>query len=157
MAAKAEAEAEKLSVSMATLRHQAAELRKLADVTERSGLRPIGHKGTTGTREMEARPASRGSRVSAANTKGQWPFQQALQRRNLSVLMWAESATGVTVEAVRSWLKKPGKGGRPIPEVWAKRIEREFGEVDGKGAVVASEVPAVAASWPNGIRAGQKT
>lgn len=164
LATSAETEAAKLAHQMpqqiAALRAQAVELRRLADAMERAqGLPAIARKGTTGTSDMEARPASRGSRVSARNTRGGWPFQAALHKRNLSVPMWARaqkhppisSTEAAGVEVARSWLKKPGHGGRPCPPEWAKRIEKEF--VDENGA---SEVPAVEASWPNGIGRGAR-
>jgi len=109
-------------------------------------------KGTLGVPKMEAQSASRGAKVSIARTESTWPFRQALHKRNLSLPEWARAPEqrkrGLTVEAAKSWLKAPSHGGRPCPRVWAERIAGEFLDSDTN----VSEVPAVDASWPNGIR-----
>lgn len=106
--------------------------------------------GTMGTPNMEASSPSAGANISAAKTKGRWPFQRALIKRNLSLPEWARAQKKpnlIEVETAKSWLKKPSKGGRKCPREWADRIEAEFKDERGK-----SEVPAVNASWPSGIR-----
>jgi hypothetical protein len=42
----------------------------------------------------------------------------------------------------RSWVKRPGKGGRPIPRMWADRLAKEFKQPRLR----------LPESWPNGIR-----
>lgn len=96
---------------------------------------------------MDVQPVrSRGAAVAAAKAKSLWPLRRALTRRNLSVPEWAK-IHGYKVEVVKSWLKAPESGGRRIPRPIAEAVEREFVADDGK-----SEVPAVAASWPAGIK-----
>ena len=89
------------------------------------------------------------ARVSAGKVQQDLPFYAALHLRELSPPAWArqQRRPRVSVETVRNWLKAPGRGGRKIPEFWAKRIAAEF--VDRSGH---SMVPAVDASWPSGIR-----
>lgn len=108
-----------------------------------------GTKGTLGTPNMEAQTASRGAKVSQARVKGDWPFYRALHKRRLALSEWAraQKRPAVSVESAKSWMKRPGKGGRPTPQVWADAIAAEFKDENGE-----SEVPAVAESWPNGIR-----
>lgn len=131
------------------LRREAATYRKLA---ERTSLPRIPVKGTLGVPKMEASSASRGAKVSMARTSKPTLFQEALHRRNLSLPEWArkpaQQKRGLTVEAAKSWVKRPSHGGRPIPLVWAERIASDFWDE----SVGASEVPPVDDSWPNGIR-----
>lgn len=147
LADRAEMHAGRLAGEAAALRKQAHELRRLAAEGERLGLRSMQDKGTLGVPEMHAETASRSAKVSMARTRNPWPFHTALHRRNLSVPEWARAQKGLTVEAAKSWLKRPSHGGRPIPRAWAEAIAGEFLAKDG-----SSEVPAVPESWPNGIR-----
>lgn len=116
---------------------------------EEAGLRAIGTKGTLGTTDMEAKSPSPGANIAAAKTKARYPFQRALIKRNLSVPEYAraQKKPPLEEETARSWVKKKGKGGRKVPGLWAKKIEAEFLDENGK-----SEVPARDASWPCGIR-----
>ncbi len=108
------------------------------------GLQKVRGTGTLGT--MEAPQANVGSKVSAAKTKHPWPFSVALHAHGSSPAQWAlAQRPPQKAETVRAWLKAPGKGGRPIPRADAERIEAEF-------AGTETPVPALAASWPNGIR-----
>lgn len=102
-----------------------------------------------GTDDMEAPSPSAGANISAAKTKARLPFQRALIKRNLSLPEWARAQRKprLEVETAKSWVKKKGAGGRPCPRFWADRIAAEFVDAEGK-----SEVPAVKASWPSGIR-----
>lgn len=102
---------------------------------------------------------TKGSRVSASRTRKPTPFQEALQRINLSIPQWvaaqnAEIAVNpelqrrlgtITVEKVKSWCKRSsrdgGDGGRRVPYPWAQRIAEQL-----------PDVPATEASWPNGIK-----
>jgi hypothetical protein len=86
---------------------------------------------------------SRGAAIAAGKRKSNHPWPRALASAGLSVPEWAraQEKPKLDAEVARSWLKAPGKGGRTIPRVWAERIAREF-----------PDVPAVDASWPNGIR-----
>lgn len=91
-----------------------------------------------------------GYRRSAAKVQQDWwPFRQALSKRGLSVPDWARRQVKppIGVETAKSWLKTRGRP-RPCPEFWANRIAEEF--YDKK--TDASEVPAVDASWPHGIK-----
>lgn len=109
--------------------------------------------GTIGTQTMEAQSPTPGANISAAKTKGRWPFQRALIKRNLSLPEWARAQKKphvIEVETAKSWLKKSEKGGRKIPRSWADRIELEFRDEKGR-----SEVPATNASWPSGIAEGR--
>jgi len=95
--------------------------------------------GTLGT-EMSTADVSWGAAIAKARRKARWPFQRALDKIGKSLPEWARER-GAKVENVKSWLKKPGHGGRPVPRVWAERIAKEF-----------PTVRAVPESWPNGIR-----
>jgi len=96
---------------------------------------------------MDAQESNRGASVAAARTKDPLPFQLALFGRNSSVPQWAE-AKGLEVEKVKSWVKRPKKGGRRIPREWALKIAREFVDpVTGQTLVPADE-----SSWPSGIK-----
>lgn len=109
-----------------------------------AGLPKVRFEGTLGT--MEALQANAGSKVSQAKTKHPWPFSAALHAHGSSPAQWAEAKKGrPPAETVRAWLKRPGKGGRPIPRRWADDIEAEFAETE-------TPVPARDASWPNKIR-----
>jgi len=150
---KLRAETAKLEEAIAIERELEKKYRGLAEGG--SGTRRLSStvkKGTLGVPKMEAQSASRGAKVSIARTESTWPFRQALHKRNLSLPEWARAPEqrkrGLTVEAAKSWLKAPSHGGRPCPRVWAERIAGEFLDSDTN----ASEVPAVDASWPNGIR-----
>lgn len=101
-------------------------------------------EGTLGT--VEAVEVNAGSKVSKAKTKDPWPFAKALHAAGSSPAQWAEAKAGRPgAETVRSWLKRPGKGGRACPRVWADAIEAEFKKTK-------TPVPARASSWPNGIK-----
>lgn len=107
------------------------------------GLSKVHLRGTLGTVTPEA--ASAGSKVSAAKTKHPWPFSVALHAHGSSPAQWADAKKDrPPPETVRAWLKAPGKGGRACPRKWADAIEAEF-------AGTSTPVPAVKASWPNGI------
>lgn len=117
---------------------------EIAALEARDALTAVDVKGTLGT--VDAQPANAGSKVSAAKTKRPWPFAVALHAHGSSPAQWAEAAKArPPAETVRAWLKAPGKGGRPCPRKWADSIEAEFATTD-------TPVPAVNASWPNGIR-----
>ena len=90
-----------------------------------------------------------GSKVSRAKTKRKLPWTRALHAAHSTPAQWAaamklrfKDAPGP--EAARSWLKKQGMGGRPIPRRWADFIEAENKDSD-------TPVPATLASWPNGF------
>ena len=135
----------------AAMRDEAEALEVRADGCELAagklpGL-PRGRRmGTVGT-DMEAQARSRGAAISDAKTKAKTLFQASLRARGASIPEWVgiqakRGYKGLSVEAVKSWCKKPGHGGRPVPRVWAERIAAEF------------EQPPLADpdSWPNGIR-----
>ncbi len=106
-------------------------------------LRP-GHKiGTLGTMEA-AQVRSKGASVSASKTNKahRTRFQALLHERNVSLPEWAATQKSLNVETAKSWVKRPGKGGRPIPRMWADRIAAEF----------AAPEMAESSSWPSGIR-----
>lgn len=119
---------------------------ELAGLGESQRLQFIGQQSTLSTTKMEAHatpPLTKSARTSASMTRSKAPFSQALVLLGKSIPEWvtpARKKQGLTVEAVRSWVKKPDHGGRPVPRVWADRIETELG------------VQAIAANWPNGIR-----
>lgn len=102
------------------------------------GLHSSTEPGTLGT-QMQVEK-SWGAAIAAAKRKPKWPFARALDKAGISLPEWAR-LRGAKVENVKSWLKNPGKGGRPVPRVWAERIAKEF-----------PKVPANPESWPNGIR-----
>lgn len=132
------AEAKRHLLRAHAYRELAAELERLSGASE---------VGTVGT--MHVQPdRSRGAAISAgkAQNSRQWPLRKALTRRGLSVPEWARQ-TKRNVNVAKSWLKAPGSGGRPIPRAEADAIATEFAGSRGK-----SEVPAVNASWPCGIR-----
>jgi hypothetical protein len=113
-----------------------------------AGLRSIDDNGTNEPTPMEAQVAiqSRAAKISgakAARLKTSLPWQKALQLVGLSAQEWAakQQKPPLGGEKARSWMKRPGRGGRPIPRFWAERIAKEF-----------PDVPAVDASWPSGIR-----
>lgn len=108
-----------------------------AERAEIIGLHPSTESGTLGTMQLEK---SWGAAIAAAKRKPRWPFARALDKAGISLPEWAR-ARGAKVENVKSWLKNPGKGGRPVPRLWADRIAKEF-----------PSVRAVPESWPNGIR-----
>lgn len=111
---------------------------------EARGLRKVHAAGKLGTVTPEA--ASIGSKVSQAKTKQPWPWSRALHAHGSSPAQWAEAKAGrPKPETARAWLKRPGKGGRPTPRYWANEIETEY-------AGTETPVPAINASWPNGIR-----
>lgn len=160
LADQADREAEDLERNAAArariLRGQAAELRRLAAAGD-EGLRAIYPDSTVGISPMEAQSnplASAGAKKAWAKIKDALPFQVALYRRGLSLPEWARAQRkpSLSVHTAKSWLKRKGRGGNRIPREWAERIAREFGEVDAQGNLVSSEVPAVDASWPCGIR-----
>lgn len=113
-------------------------------------LRRLGHLGTLGAVEVQTR--SRGAAVSAAktSTKTRTLFQQKLIERELSVPEWANARhkngqgrpVKVGAETAKSWNKRPGKGGRPVPREWADIIATEFDDMR----------LALPEAWPNGIR-----
>lgn len=148
MADAAERRAAALAVEAELLYAQASELRRLAEVHERSGLQPTGRKGTVGTQDMEG-GISRGAQVSASKTRRLTAWTRALQARGLSPQEWArrQRKPPIEPETARAWVKRPGKGGRPCPRFWADRIAAEFVDADGR-----TEVPATPESWPNGVR-----
>lgn len=117
-----------------------------AGLTGNERLTFIAQQSTVLSTKMEAQTApakTKGAKTSAAMTRSKAPLSLALMAAGKSIPEWvtpAREKQGLTVEAVRSWVKKPGHGGRPIPRAWADRIEAELG------------IPAIAASWPNGIR-----
>lgn len=98
--------------------------------------------GTMGS--METVAPSPGGAVSAGKTKFPTPFQKALHKRGLSLPGWVvtKKKFHLKLETAKGWVKRPGKGGRPVPRLWADRIAAEFGE------------PTLADpdNWPNGIR-----
>jgi hypothetical protein len=147
LADTADDEAAKLAAQAATLRDQARKLRQLADAVD--PLRSIHPKGNVEDTQMEAATPSAGAKKSRAKTRYHWPLQVALQKRNLSLPEWARAQRKprLEVEKAKTWLKPHGKGGNRCPEEWARRIAAEFVGTDGE-----SEVPAVDASWPCGIR-----
>lgn len=161
MADAAERRAAALAVEAELLYAQAGELRRLAEVHERSGLQHTGRKGTVGTHEMEG-GISRGAQVSASKTRRLTPWTRALQARGLSPQEWARSQRKPSIEpeTARAWVKQPKKGGRATPRAWADRIalenRKEGAPAPGEGFdprnPAHTDVPAVAASWPNGIR-----
>lgn len=124
-------------------------LEALRLMERRAGLTATGHKGTVGT-AMEAVEPSRGAAIAVAKRKTKWPFPSALAARGLSLPEWARAQRkpALSTEVAKSWLKAPGRGGRPVPRFWAERIAAEFSTAGG----AASLVPAVNDSWPNGIR-----
>ena len=105
-----------------------------------SALQRASQVGTMGTMES----TTRGGAISAAKVRIGTLWQSHLRARGLSIPEWVTSrgrkAPGV--ESARSWVKQPGRGGRPIPRVWADALAAEF------------EDPSLAmtASWPSGIR-----
>lgn len=155
MADRADTEADGLEAQARTLRQQAIELRRLAAAGD-EGLKSIPTEDTVGISKMEAQAtASAGAKKAWAKIQDALPFQVALFRRGMSLPEWARkqrrppisSTPARSVETAKSWVKKRGHGGNRIPEEWAARIAKQF--VDEKGR---SEVPAVDASWPCGIR-----
>ena len=135
----AERQAELVRLSL----EYAAELAGLSgDEKERFvtvGLHNNTESGTLGT-QMSTVDVSWGAAIAKARRKAKWPFQRALDKAGKSLPEWARER-GANVENAKSWLKQPGKGGRPVPRDWAKTIAKEF-----------PSVPAVDKSWPNGIR-----
>lgn len=126
------------------VREMLATLERRRELLRRGLLPKVLNKGTLGT--MEAQQANAGSKVSAAKTKHPWPFSAALHAHGSSPAQWAEAKKGrPPAETVRAWLKRPGKGGRPVPRRWADEIEAEFAETE-------TPVPARDESWPNKIR-----
>jgi hypothetical protein len=119
------------------LREQAVELRRLADLAEKSGL-AIGHDRSIIHHEMEssayAQKAAKPGRPSESNH----PFPVALGKLKPAVTLrqWAETHD-LSRSKVASWLLT-GDGGRRIPRKYADEIKKDFG------------VPLSA--WPNGIR-----
>lgn len=109
------------------------------------GLRSVPVSGKTGAMEVGTR--SRGASVTAGRVKHGFAFQEALKARGLSLPEWVATQRGLALEAAKSWVKRPGKGGRSIPRVWANRIAAEFMGDDG-----VSLVPADESSWPSGIQ-----
>lgn len=87
---------------------------------------------------------SQGGAVSAGKTKTPTRFQKALHKRGMSLPEWASTKKKFRLnpETAKGWVKRPGKGGRPIPREWADRIAREFGDP----ALLDPD------NWPNGIR-----
>ena len=146
------------------LRWKARELREEADHAERLaflaearaaqltlGIDIRYPEGTVmGTNMQAPSSPSAGANISAAKSKARLPLQVALIKRNASLPEWVEEQNKkkrkLNVETAKSWLKKSPRGARKVPRSWADRIAAEF--VDEKGR---SEVPATAASWPNGI------
>jgi hypothetical protein len=121
---------------------QAEVNRRVADGLER--LRKAPEMGTLGTMQMAADVRSRGAAVSAAKTdpKHRTPFQEALQERNLSLPEWVAKHKGLKLNTAKSWTKRQGFGGRPVPAAWARRIASEF-------SLPQLLLPE---SWPCGIR-----
>lgn len=106
------------------------------------GLQVLRGLGTIGS--MESAAPSQGGAVSAGKTKSPTLFQKALHDRGMSLPEWAATKKRfhLKAETAKNWVKRPGKGGRPVPRQWADRIAAEFGD------------PALSNpdNWPNGIR-----
>lgn len=121
-----------------------SEIADALEAGEGQGLPRARKMGTLGTKMEVAQVRSKGASVSASKTNKahRTRFQELLHERNVSLPEWVATQKGLNVETAKSWVKRPGKGGRPIPRLWADRIAAEF------------EAPemAEASSWPSGIR-----
>lgn len=136
-AAAARADADARKAEAVALREKGLKLRRIAKMPEQL----TGPRGSVGFRRAPKKFARR------------WPFQQALERRGWTVTDWVARQTGNTlgVSTARSWLKPSAH--RPCPEFWAQKIADDFTPRDGRGRPTGpSEVPAVDASWPHGVR-----
>lgn len=124
--------------TIATIGHATVEIAKAISEVPIS-LQQSDEMGTIGTMDKTT-----GAAVSAAKTKHPTLFQQRLHERGLSLPGWAATKKKfeLEIERAKSWVKKPGKGGRPVPRVWADMIAGEF---DDPGLADPK-------NWPNGIR-----
>lgn len=122
--------------------HQAEVNRLVAEGLERSrkALPTKGKMRTIGTMEMP-QVRTRGAAVSEAKTKNPTLFQSVLAEHRTSLPEWAGRQRELSHNTAQSWVKR-GKGGRPIPRLWADRIAREFDDTR----------LADSANWPKGIR-----
>lgn len=127
------------SADLAAIAEMAADMLESGEVP----LRARSKMGTVGTMEA-AQVRSKGASVSAAKTdkRTRTRFQELLQEANVSLPEWAATKRGLNVETAKSWVKRPGKGGRAIPREWANKLADEFKSPD------LAEHDA----WPNGIR-----
>jgi hypothetical protein len=123
-----------------------AELR-VREVRAEAAMRALRARGKIGT--VGTMNPSRGALISSAKLKFPTAWQAELARRGLSIADWVEAAkkrygeeSVPPVDTVRSWTKRKGKGGRPIPGVWADRLATEFED----GSLADPD------SWPAGIR-----
>lgn len=119
----------------------------MARMAEEGALPSGSEPGTVGNMLLRVQTGSRGAAISATMAKNGTAFQRALAMFGLSMPEWAESH-GKKPNTVKSWVKHPSRGGRPIPREYAEAIAKEF--VDPRTG--ESLVPAVDTVWPNGIR-----
>lgn len=123
-----------------------AELYRQIALQAQARLRAIKHIGTVVStmQPTSDQVRTKGANISGAKIKAPTLFQRHLQAHHLSLPGWTatQSSYGLKPNTAAGWIKRPGKGGRPIPRVWAERLAAEFQD------------PALALpeSWPNGIR-----
>jgi hypothetical protein len=104
-------------------------------------------QGTLGTMEApQVRTRSAAVSASMIDTTRKVLFWTVLGKAKLSLPEWVARHKAkhpdLNENTARSWVKRPGKGGRPTPRVWADRLADEFDEPRLK----------LAKHWPNGIR-----
>jgi hypothetical protein len=105
------------------------------------------HQGTLGTMEApQVRTRSAAVSASMIDTSRKVLFWTVLGKAKLSLPEWVARHKArhpeLNENTVRSWVKRPGKGGRPAPRAWADRLAEEFDEPRLK----------LPRNWPNGIR-----
>jgi hypothetical protein len=106
-----------------------------------------GDQGTLGTMEApQVRTRSAAVSASMIDTTRKVLFWTVLGKAKLSLPEWVAKHKAkhpdLNENTARSWVKRPGKGGRPAPRAWADRLADEFDEPRLK----------LAKNWPNGIR-----
>lgn len=104
-------------------------------------------QGTLGTMEApQVRTRSAAVSASMIDTTRKVLFWTVLGKAKLSLPEWVAKHKAkhpdLNENTARSWVKRPGKGGRPAPRVWTDRLAEEFNEPRLK----------LAKNWPNGIR-----
>lgn len=134
-ARKKAAAAVKMKAEAKQAKHRAIQLQAMVSAL---GAPPVGENGSYGF-------------VRSRVEHDEWPWRIALAKRGMCVADYARQqvAPPLGKEMAKQWLKPGAARQRPIPLFWAQKIAADF--VDAKGR---SEVPAVDASWPHGIKRG---
>lgn len=129
----------------AALRKHAAEAkeaqrraRNLRAVVDAISAPPVGEGGSYGYRRSHVE-------------HDEWPWRLALAKRNMCVADYARRQVNppLGTETAKGWLKVHAARPRQCPQFWADKIAEDFKDEKGR-----TEVPAVDASWPHGIKRG---